>query len=229
MKPVQPTFSLCHATARVPFGWHDAYSKWIYEADAPQLCEYILVVDAPQGTSINTNEPVYTAKIPGTSKVVYQHTHNGCVAPWNKAAKESTGKVLIMVQDDWFPCPHWDTELLRVIPDVEGEYVVDPYVGAYPESRGLMSCGILTRKRYERFGYYHYPGYLSLYGDDEFTEVARRDGVVIPAKHLKMLHDHPIEGSRPFDKVYEQENACTAVELGAKLFAERKSKGFPND
>lgn len=221
----QPDFSLCHATARVPTGWRRAHDAWLSSAVIPERIESILCVDHEICDIGALNGPLFSA---GRFQLAFNPTKSGCVAPWNFAAKMSTGKVLIMVQDDWFPCPNWDMELRNIIPHMDGEYVVEPSVGGEADKRGLMSCGILTRKRYERFGYFLHPDYLSLYGDDEFTAVARRDGVVVDAKYLMMPHAHFSEGGPiAYDDVYKRENDPLKSIYGRQVFERRKAAGFP--
>lgn len=149
-------------------------------------------------------------------------------AGWNCAAAGTTGKVIICVADDFLPPMAWDTLMLSVEPKgwIDGEHVIkteDGYV------HDIFVLSILTRKRYERFGYVFYPKYLSIFSDTEFGAVAQRDGVVIDANHLLFEHQHPDCNKRPrdsFDMVHASQERWNAGEM---LFKVRRAKGFPVD
>jgi len=151
-----------------------------------------------------------------------------CVGGWNAAAAISTGKVIIAVADDFNPPQGWDTLLLSLQPPgwEDKEHVIkveDGYV------HNVFVLAILTRKRYERFGYIFYPKYLSLFCDTEFGEVATRDGVVIEANHLLFEHCHPDCGKRPRDGVDMVHASAQRWNAGEMLFNFRRAKGFPID
>ncbi|MDA4120392.1 MAG: hypothetical protein OK436_07370, partial [Thaumarchaeota archaeon] len=123
MSKQQPIFSLCHTTIRLPDGWRSALQAWCDRADHPELVEHVFVTDEPV--------PAFREMVM-EGKAVFHNTVLGvnygpksCVAGWNLAAKLSTGKFLINVADDLYPPEHWDTELLKVIPDLEKECVLE--------------------------------------------------------------------------------------------------------
>ena len=136
--PPVPTFSLCHTTARLPDGWRKAAQDWRDKCDNPGDVEHILVTD----------EPFRPESLPfADTKLVVNKGRRCAVDGWNTSAAHSTGKFLITVADDWFPCEHWDTELLKRIPDLDGEYVVEIDAGGDP---GLLTFSLLTRPYYNR-------------------------------------------------------------------------------
>lgn len=95
-------------------------------------------------------------------KVIVNKAAKTCVAGWNAAAAATTGKVIIAVADDFLPPQNWDELLLSIEPHdwIDKEHVIkveDGYV------HNIFVLSILTRKRYERFGYVFYPKYLSLF------------------------------------------------------------------
>jgi hypothetical protein len=152
----------------------------------------------------------------------------------NAAAKASTGQVLVMVADDFFPPEHWDTLLLSVIPDLSGEYAV--HVDAQDPWPWIMTHPILTRAYYERPGrggckpgalFYH--EYLSMGCDDDFTECATRDGVVVNAKRLKFEHRHPALKLVPMedrDAVYQHEDSAEAWAVKERVIGKRRRNGY---
>lgn len=220
---MKPIFSLCHTTARLPKGWRAAAQAWKDNADHPELVEHIFVVDAPEPGSVSVLATL-GADFPftGTTKFGINEERRCCVDGWNLAAKLSTGKFLINIADDFFPCPHWDTELIKVIEANGGfdkEMALDVNTGG---NHGLLTFCFITRPYYERFGYLLYPEYISVYSDNEFTDVAKRNGVVVDARHLLFKHIHPLYNpEKDTDEIYEWQSRPEAWEIGRKLYQER--------
>jgi hypothetical protein len=210
------TFSLCHTTARLPDGWRRACSEWREACDDPADCEYVLCTD--------DMVLLHSARMPWPR---WTHAINGgprsAVAGWNCAAAASSGKFLITVSDDLSPCAHWDGEIKKLVPDMSAEAVLDVDAG---RNDGLLTFSLLTRARYDKFGRIFYPDYLGMYGDDDFMAEARRDGVVLDARHLKFEHRHPAHGTAPMDEVYAWQNRPGAYELGRAVFEWRKAHDF---
>lgn len=208
-------FSLLHPTIRLPEGWRAACDEWYAACDNPDSVEYILC----------TEQPLPNAVAPWENFVLIENNNKHCsTAAWNKAGAASTGQVLITIADDFAPCTHWDTALLRAIPDLQGQYVIDVNMGGTrPE---LLMFALMTRPYYERYGYVWYPEYKGMYADDDFTAVARRDGVVINARYLFFEHRHPAYGTAPDDDAYHWQNRPEAYKHGEQVFARRKRNGF---
>lgn len=207
----QPIFSLCHTTARLPDGWRAALQTWYVRCNYPNLVEHIFVTD----------EPVEMVPIFENTIVAVNEGPKTCVAGWNLAAKLSHGQFLINVADDWFPCEHWDTELLKVIPDMKGQYVVEVDTGGNP---GLLTFCMVTRAYYERYGYLLYPEYIGVYSDNDFTDVARRNGVVIDARHLLFEHKHPLYGKGKADEIHLRQGRPEAWDVGKRVYVERSQR-----
>jgi hypothetical protein len=89
-----------------------------------------------------------------------------------------------------------------------------------------MVMPILSRERYERFGWVFYPEYESMYADNDFTQMAKRDKCIIDARHLIFPHKHWINQQREKDEQDRAQNSEQAYNEGAKLFAARKRVNF---
>lgn len=150
-----------------------------------------------------------------------------CVAGWNLAASKTTGKVIICVADDFMPPQDWDALLLGLEPGWEDKekvvHVNDGYVF------NILVLVILTRQRYERYGYVFYPKYQSMFCDTELGEVAYRDGVVMEAMHLMFEHCHPDCNKRPRDDKDLLHASQERWNSGEMLFNFRKKLNFPLD
>lgn len=223
MSDPRPVFSLCHATAR-PAQWRACYDDWWASCDNPQAVEYIMTVDERWGF-----DPKVPPAVNNRTRVLWWTGKRGSTPAWNAAAAESRGQILIMVADDLRPPPHWDTELLNAIPDLDSEFVIEVSSAKLPDEARLMVAYLLSRKRYERLGYVINPEYISIYADNEFGDHARMDDVVVDARHLHFRHYHPYygDGLFPQDAVYAAGNTSEAVVQGLALYVRRKAAGFP--
>lgn len=218
-----PTFSLCHTTARLPHGWKNAARAWFDACDKPENVEYVLAMD--KGLCDGERWDLEAVLEPyGSFTFTVNQRRHCAVDGWNITANAATGRFLISVADDWTPCPHWDTQLLKLIPSLEGEYVLDVNTGG---DHGILTFSLLTRAYMNRlrsvWGYegFFYPEYLGMMADTEFGEIARLDGVVINAKHLLFPHDHPNYTGAQMDAVYQWQHRTEALKTGEEVFLRR--------
>lgn len=200
--------------------------QWRAKAVVPQQMEIILCIDGNDAESIslmNNEGKSYEVKW-----VVQDRAPFNCVRGWNKAAEHALGKVLIAISDDFIPCPQWDYRLLTLqYPNwVEGEYAVHVNDGFV---RDICTMPIMTRKRYDRFGYIFYPAYESMFCDTDLTERAKQDGVLLNALHLLFEHHHPNIKKRNMDAVDVDHASSARWSRGEMLFKFRQSRGFPID
>lgn len=196
---------------------------WRSRADEPDSVEIVICVDGN-----NTEARVAAMGVQNAKVIVQPLPPFNCVRGWNKAAENTTGKVIICIADDFSPPAHWDTLLKQLNPPgwMDGEFIVHTEDG-YVHDIAVLS--ILTRKRYNKFGYVFYPQYESMFTDTEFTEVAYRDGVVIQAKQLLFEHMHCDCGKRPKDQHDVLHGGKDRWNRGEMLFKYRKGIGFPVD
>lgn len=226
-----PTFSLAYTSVR-PHIIPQIVKLW-NERSTTHDIEWVISVDAGDEKSLAAARalmdlPTQTPALCRAVKVEINTGSKDCNAGWNVAAAATTGKVIIAVADDFVPPINWDGLLLALEPKgwEDGEYVVhinDGYV------KTLCTLPILTRTRYDRFGYLYYPKYRSMFNDTEFTEVSYRDGVIIAADHLLFEHMHPDCGKRPRDAVDLVHGGKDRWNASEMLFNFRKAHGFPID
>ena len=218
------TFSLCHSTARLPDGWRLAYQTWRENCDNWDDVEYVLSVDSA--------DVDMWPDLHGTGIVLTENTGRQCaVDGWNAAGRASTGKFLITAADDMFPPPHWDTELKKVVPNMDGEYAVEVLTGTSPADDEWMRCmlhSLITRKYYERIGSNFFdPRFFGMYADVWFTEVARHHGVVIDARHLTFKHRHWIGTNVSYDDIYQRQNSAQRYDRGMEILGDLRAEGYP--
>jgi hypothetical protein len=214
-----PVFSLCHATARFP-GWKEAAREWFLKADDPSRVEYLLAIhERDEAEVIEAELPEF-----GRAAVVVNDQRSCSVDNWNRVARAATGEILINLADDWFPCEHWDTKLLEMIEDISKPVAIDVDTGGSPR---LLYFSIITRAYLDdlrtKYGYdgFFFPEYTSMYSDEEFTAIARHDGVVVSARQLFFDHRHPQFGKAKMDDVYRKQNAPQHYAQGKEILTRR--------
>lgn len=224
-----PTISLCHATARLPEGWKKAADLWYSRADHPEQIEYILGVDEGLVKGLLRR---LLGEVPrfGSKHIVENSGRKCAVDGWNATARYASGKLLITVADDWYPCEHWDTELLKLIPDLDAEHVIKVSTGG---DEHLLTFSILTRAYFNRltkeYGYqggFFYREYVGMYADNEFTDLVERDNqrtpLLIDATHLLFQHDHPLYTGKAMDEIHQRQHRSEAFEIGEGVYNRRR-------
>jgi hypothetical protein len=238
---VNPVFSICHTSAR-PDSWRKVYEDWIAKADHPENVEYVLVCDRRWGfhelPARDDPRPHYSfdrdRPADSNGPKAFWNTGRRCyVDGVNIAAQHATGDILIVNADDQFPCEHWDTELCRLRADPYAftqEVVIRVSTGTAmdEEGRGLMPVPIFSRARYERLGYVFFPGYESMYADNDFYEHAKQNDVIVDARHLMFPHIHPLykPAEASWDDAYQAQNRPEAYEFGRNLLEIRRATSF---
>ena len=217
-----PTFSLAYTSVRAN-DIAQVVQLWRGRAEKPDDIEVVICVDEGNAECLAAAQSVPNAKV-----VIQTEQPFNCVKGWNLAAAHTTGKVIIAVADDFNPPLSWD-QLLTDLPQTG--WMDNPHVVHVEDGYVHTICvlAILTRKRYEQFGYIFYPQYESMFCDTEFTEVAYRDSVVIPAKHLFFEHIHCDCGKRPRDVHDKEHSSQDRWNRGETLFNYRKGCNFPVD
>jgi hypothetical protein len=226
---ILPTFSICHTTGR-PAGWQHSATAWLHNCDNWEWIEYILCADQRWGFE---DLPPRPPKVPPVMWKTVWNTGRKCMVDgYNAALALARGHILILNSDDMFPPAHWDTSLLEAVSAARGkinadeDFVIQVSSGTPADARDLMVLQILSRSRYKRLGYALYPQYEGVFSDDDFSEHARQDGVVIDARGLLFKHEHPTVNGGQFDEVYAWQNRSEQYEVGASILARRRQVKF---
>jgi hypothetical protein len=221
-----PTFSLLYTSVRahciIP-----VLEDWLRKASAPGDLEIILAIDGPDEKCRAVCQTKHAWPCP-VKVFIQEHAPFNCVKGWNLAAAQAAGQVFVQLTDDMVPPEAWDTKLKGLSPPTWMEedwavHVEDGYV------HDIMVLAIITKKRYDRFGYFFYRDYESIFSDTELTAVAYRENRVINAKHLYFEHRHPDAHKRPRDGVDLVHASKERWFRGEALFKHRSALGFPID
>lgn len=111
--------------------------------------------------------------------------------------------ILVLASDDMIPqVKGWDAIIKQDMslnyPDTDG---VLWYNDGYTKNNLNTFC-ILGKKYFDRFGYIYHPDYISLWSDNEFTEVSKQLNKVVYANQILFKHEHPANGSGSNDNLY---------------------------
>lgn len=159
-------FSLCY-TSRRAHAIAQIVQLWLTRASRPEDVEIILSTDADYPEGEKAAGPLHEMCLRRELRCAeftwkLNQGPSTCVSGWNTAAALATGDVLIAITDDFLPPEKWDDALRDVAPGSwwEEDRVVWVADGYNPD---IFTLSILTRRRYQRFGYLFYPGYASLF------------------------------------------------------------------
>src|SRR5579885_580701 len=111
--------------------------------------------------------------------------------------------ILLLSSDDMIPCVDGFDKIivdmmLETFPDFDGvlnfhDGVVGGVLNTYP---------IIGKKFFDRFGYAYYPGYSSLFCDEELTLISRMLGKEKISEKIIIRHMHPSHGLTKWDDLY---------------------------
>lgn len=220
------TFSICHTSAR-PQAWRAVYDAWLANAVDASEVEYLLVCDRRWGfDELPTLRP--------QDKAMWNDQRRCYVDGVNIAAAAATGDILIVNADDQFPCADWDFRLLEAVADKgadeplsEADFVIEVSTDTPAEhEKQILVMPILSRGRYDRFGWVFFSQYSSMWADNDFCAMAKRDGVVIDARHLVFPHKHYLNGQREIDAQDQAHGNLEVYNRGEALFNARKAINF---
>jgi len=158
-------------------------------------------------------------------KKIVVSANTSVVPATNKAAEYITDEDLIFnLSDDFQPTPFWDVLMLDFIKEIPTEeYLV--HIGDGHQFR--MDCAIiqiLSTALYRKLGFIFYPGYKSMYADNDLYHTARAMGVAYTCRKFYIYHSHPGFGDRPWDDTYTREDSGMA--FGEEMFRKRSAENF---
>jgi glycosyltransferase involved in cell wall biosynthesis len=211
-----PKISIIHATKGRSQQAFQRRIQWLNCAKSPLEIEWIFCVD-------HTDKGDYIAHNP------LRVFPEGIINAWNQGARTSKGNIIIQMSDDWTPVRHWDALICSKIGDSEAEKVLAISDGQRTDK--LICMAILTRKRLLKQGnnLFH-PDYQKsdgIYSDNEFTQRAYDDEVVVEAKDIVFTHEHPFFGHGKADEQMLNHNKKEFYEMGRDIYEKRKEAGWP--
>ena len=218
-------FSVIHPTARVTEGvahhWTIAAERALNTCDNWWDVEYILVVHESRAVYLNDARMHFPF---GRFQIVINYGRDCLVDQCNAGSIAATGEIQIWNQDDMRYPEHWDTEILKLIPDTSQLVAVQARTDG-SRSDLLTLPSIMTRPLVQALGLLS-PDYESMFSDDETSAKVWRLGSIVKSS-LYFQHLHPVNGTAEMDEMYALENRQEAYGVGFDVFQKRKAAGFP--
>jgi len=221
-------------TRQRPALFFETLSKYISMSSGLHQIEYVISMDEDD-VSMN-NEQVrdrLNGLIDGGVDIKYFYGNSKTKIEAINADMDKASDDWDMVfngQDDMIPTAEgYDdvmlTRLFELFPDTDGAvWLNDQYMG-YDENCTIVAAG---RKYYERFGYIYYPGYDSVFADNEYTEVGKALGKLVYVSDRVVKHDW-IGKDQSLDPLLRRNEEPTKYAADRLIFEDRKSKAFPKD
>lgn len=195
-----------------------AIDEWRRQASGGHELEHILSVDA--------DDP----DLEGYRALAARHGSRLIVGPnqtmveaVNRGAAAATGDVLVSISDDFGCPPHWDAAIVEAIGD-RREAALWVHDGIHGR---IMTLPVLSRAFYQRLGYVYHPAYISMYADDDLTEVARREHAIVDVRdRLVFPHRHASVDLGEADATHARQNSGRSWWHGWRVFEHRRIDGF---
>ena len=221
-------------TRQRPTMFFDTLQKYITMSSGKHQIEYIISMDRDDDTM--NNDLVRNrldAIIAGGADLKYFYGDSRTKIEAINADMDKASDDWDMVfngQDDMIPTADgYDdlmlTRLFELFPDTDGAvWLNDQYMG-YDQNCTIVSAG---REYYKRFGYIYYPGYDSVFADNEYTEVGKELGKLIYISDRIVKHDW-IGQNQSLDALLLRNEEPARYKADRVIFEARKEKGFPKD
>jgi len=138
--------------------------------------------------------------------------------------------VVVLASDDMVPVvPGYDDVIVRGMarhfPDTDG---VLHFSDGFSGKERLITLAIVGRLYLRRFGYLYYPGYKSVYCDNEFTDVCRMLNRVAYSSRVIIKHDW-VGAFDPNDPLHRRNDAPEIYAHDEAVYQRRKAINFGLD
>jgi len=202
--------SLVHATRGRPIEAVQCMTLWLSRAKHPERIEHIFAVDYDDEK----------AEVLKRFRSVTQKINGFSVGAWNLGAEKTSGNIIIQLSDDWECPPQWD-EIIESRLDISKPQVLRISDGYRKDE--LLCMAILTRKYYEQHGLFN-PRFRNVYSDTDFTFRAAKNGAIVDARDISIVHHHPFFEERPLDATYQRGNDPAEYARAKAIFDELHPK-----
>lgn len=149
----------------------------------------------------------------------------GKITAINSGIPTDDWSILVLASDDHVPVSEgWAERIMADMPS-DGDALLW-YKDIHQDRICLMP--VMGRRYYDRFGYIYHPAYVSLWCDNEQTEVARALGKLIqPDVELFRNESADWGGSIRTDALYRKNNAYYKIDR--ETYERRKLLNFPTE
>ena len=206
-------YTIIHASRSRPSMAYTTFLNWMNNAIRPEEIEYIISIDNDD-PFLNEYRNLFSGAV-----IIYNHGfRKTAVKAINKAAKFSSGNIIVVVSDDFVSYPGWDTDIILVTGG-KSKFLLKTFDGIQD---WLVTLPIMDRDYYNLFGYIYYPGYRHMFCDTELTCVAELLNCKIDCdllfKHVHFsFHGNEDSTTLKANKTWQQ---------GEELFSKRLKENF---
>ena len=143
----------------------------------------------------------------------------------NRDIPKEGWKVLLLMSDDMLPIQkNFDktiyNDMMRHFPDLDGCLNYNTHKEAFKNRTMVLS--VMGKKYYDRFNYIYYPGYQSIYCDNEQTDVAIKLNKLVDIDNRIISH----EWSSVKDDLRKHTESTEFRNHDSVLYNNRKANGF---
>lgn len=132
--------------------------------------------------------------------------------------------ILLLASDDMIPIERGYDDIIRT--DMYNNFPDNDGVLWYNDGgqNNINTLSIMGKKYYERFNYIYHPEYISLWCDNEFTEVSLQLKKVFRSDKIIIEHQHPVYQKTNYDQLYIRNESY--YDHDRKTFEKRKQINF---
>ena len=206
--------ALMHPSRGRPTQARHAFEKWQDTATCSLRLNHVLSLDSDDPKKYR-----YRKEFADTGTEIVVSDNATMVDALNRCLPVVTDGMAITLYDDMTPCDEWDTLLDEAYQPGKLIQVTDPL----NPNLQTVCCGCASVFR--NWGYVYYPGYISMFADNDYQEHGQQDGLFVPSK-MTIDHKHPAHGKAKTDTTYERQNHGAAYRLGNIVLAGRRVRRF---
>lgn len=217
-----------YPTRERPEQFKRCIEKYIALLSGKHEYQFVVSMDTNDATMDNTEIRSYLDTIRRRYQIDYYYgTSNSKIDAINRDLLAPCYDVLVLISDDMIPVVQdFDDiivrDFLEYFPDFDG--MLNYNDGLRPDWPKICTLTVYGHKYYDRFRYIYYPKYVSVYCDQEQTEVGRQLGKIRDIDHVIIQHvwSDPIFQ----DALRSKTEDPVCYQKDRELFEQRKSCGF---
>lgn len=196
---------LYHPSRGRPEQSADAEDKWLKLSTGEHCIEIVASRDTDDSA---------IAKYQGEAAVNENRT---MVEALNQCLQPDHEGIVVTLYDDMVPSEGWDEALLKAYQPGK-LFRVDCNGPLQTVCAGCASV-------FHRWGYVYYPGYVSMFADNDYQEHGEHEGLFVDCD-MSVAHNHPAHGTADMDATYERQNHSAAYAVGQKVLTRRRWSEF---
>jgi|694.fasta_scaffold27356_7 hypothetical protein len=212
-----------------PEKFFDVLNKYIKMANNPSKIAFLISADEDDPTMNNADVKAALDHYSKNIKLVYFFGNSKTKMQAINADMEKVSgwDILLLASDDMIPIVKGYDDIIRI--DMN-EYFRDMDGVLWYSDGGqnnINTLCILGKKYYNRFGYIYHPDYISLWCDNEFTDVSVQLKKVYRSDKVIIEHAHPVYQKTQYDALYVRNESYFNIDK--ETYLKRKEKNFDID